>query len=102
MGKCWMFEETGEVRPPRWGEWFVNPYAFSNSEPILCKKEDEILSYRILSVTEYPSNPLLAIKEKLESITCLAAEGPEVENHAELFQAIAREALKAIEIMEGK
>jgi 2-iminoacetate synthase ThiH len=62
----------------------------------------EIGEYNRAIRTEYPSNPLEGIKEKLESIICLAAEGPEVESHAKLFEAIIREASKALNILEGK
>lgn len=85
MGKCFMLQVTNEFD--------LNDVTYEiESLPDI---------YRV-NLTKYDSNPLEKVKEKLESITCLAAEGPEIENHAELFQAIAREALKAIEIMEGK
>jgi hypothetical protein len=73
MAKCWLFEETGEVRKPERGEWFW-----------------------------YPRSRGEGIKEKLESIICLAVEGPECESHAKLFEAIIREASKALNILEAK
>ena len=94
-----MFEEAGEVREAKWDEWIL----LKNIGPIMhgvITGQGE--KYPILKFTEYPSNPLEKVKEKLESISCLAAEGPEVESHAKLFDAIVREALKALAVIEGK
>jgi 2-iminoacetate synthase ThiH len=67
--------------------------------PVKCGGEKLYNEYPILSLTVYGSDPLEGIKENLESITCLAAEGPEVTPHAKLFEAILREALKALNIL---
>jgi hypothetical protein len=77
MGKCWLLE-SGEA-----------------------KDFADLLSGRVTyRLTEFPSNPLepiMEIRKKLESITCLAAEGPEVTPHSQLFQLITKEALSAIQ-----
>ena len=95
MGKVWMFEETGEGRIAK-EEWI-----WLSGGPVKIRGRSPF-EYPILKLTEYPSNPITQVKEKLESITCLAAEGPEAESHAKLFDAIFKEALQAIEILEGK
>lgn len=88
MGRYWLFEETK-----------INN---SNSKLVFHPEANRIPYDYWGTATEYPSNPLEGIKEKLESIICLAAEGPEVESHAKLFEAIIREASKALNILEGK
>jgi len=42
------------------------------------------------------------IKSLFNSILCLAGEGPEVESHAKLFDAIVKESQKALTILEGE
>ncbi len=83
MGKCWIIDDEQERIMP-----LTLLYLAKNFPGI--------------KLTEYPSNPLAIAKEKLESIICLAAEGPDVESHANLFQAILKEALIALKAMEGK
>ena len=63
MGKCWMFEETGEVRVPR-NEFIVTEWVATRSGPAsVCELHNPKREYPILKLTEYPSNPLEPILE---------------------------------------
>jgi hypothetical protein len=87
MGKCWTIKETSD-----WKKGKLIDLDLQNTET------GQVLAI----VTEYDFNPMESVREKLQSIICLAAEGPEAESHAKLFEAIAKEALKTLDILEGK
>jgi len=60
MGKCWMFEETGEVRQAKRGEWIYSPKMnFINK----CSINRTAVEHHILKLTEYSPNPLEPIRE---------------------------------------
>ncbi len=56
MGKCWIFEETPEVRLPKNGEWVVY-----GNKPFMNSALNFDLP--ILKKTEFSSNPLAPILE---------------------------------------
>ena len=85
MGKCWMVELENDM-----------------DHDELDFEIDSLIDVYHVKINDYPSNPLLAVMAKLESIICLAAEGPEVDHPGKLFQAILQEALEAMKIVEGE
>lgn len=62
--KVWIFEETGEVRIGKEGEYFTFKDAFLNEKPyciLQSLKGNTLSEVKILKLTEYPSNPLTPI-----------------------------------------
>ena len=64
MGKCWMFEETGEVRSPKINEWYEGSIGIFVCSPWDMDSESE--RYPILKLTEFPSNPVERIMKVYE------------------------------------
>ena len=103
MPKVWIFRETGEVRNPKEGEWFGMDYGAGEIGSIQKSEISfEMSCLPILALESFDHDPLSVAREKLESITCLCAEGPEVTRRADLIQAILKEALTAIKSIEGR
>ena len=63
---------------------------------------NEIVTESAKILGEYDDNPFEPIREILESISCICAEGPEFNDKLTLCDAIQKEVQRGIKIMEGK
>ena len=93
MGKCWLFEEMGEVSKPKQGDWIEG---FHGPEFISTFFPQQYCEHSILKLTEYRSSPLTQIREVWERYRKLML--PITGMEEKLWQAIQR----AMEIAEGK
>jgi len=94
MGKCWMFEETGEVRVPQRGEWINKPLEgnFSPHKNYALTKH-----YPILKFTKYKSNPLEPTREVWERYKGYMDKYSSMQSHDRLPALLSYEFWKAIQ-----
>lgn len=85
----WVFEPTGEVRPPKKGEWYCGA-----ASPVVASNDYERMQFNILRITERPrevTRPCPAAVRLAESVTAHAEEPP----YCTACRNIAREILEA-------
>ena len=103
MKKCWLFEETEEVRKPKLGEWLESNYGPHKNTGFPWNAE-----VPILKLTEFSSNPLEPIKEVAElaetaltAIELLSLETRKWDEYKDLYK-LAKAISEAMKRMEGK
>ena len=100
MGKCWMFEATGEVRRPERGEWFWYPRARAPEQKFYTVQN--FSPAPIMKLTEYPSNPLEPIREVGEKWRNTKTENLEAGEFYRRSTEFKEAIQKCMAIVEGK